>query len=124
MILLDDKTVVEQLIAFGAEISCKCETSGDTALHLAALIGHEELCKVLLNNGAYKDAVNLSGKTPYQTGVETGKIDVQRLQKIFEKSGYTQNQQQQRRKLTPTKMKQTFKSSSEDLDSEDEPLLG
>lgn len=60
----DDSDITEMLIKQGAFMEHQTNPEGDTALHLAAKKGQLETVKVLLKNGANRNAINFLGRTP------------------------------------------------------------
>ena len=47
---------------------------GDTILHLAASLGHLQLCQYLLENGAQIDVLNQRGRTPLHRAIESSQM--------------------------------------------------
>ncbi|XP_042532975.1 ankyrin repeat and SOCS box protein 10 isoform X2 [Dipodomys spectabilis] len=55
---------VELLLKFGARVNGQTEDEKETALHVAARLGHVEMAALLLRRGACPDARNAEGWTP------------------------------------------------------------
>lgn len=56
------------------QLDCAQESTGNTALHLAVLMGSPAMVSVILEAGAYPDPVNKSGKKPIQLAPEGSEI--------------------------------------------------
>ncbi len=54
-------------------------SSGDTALHLAAYRGHREVCMVLKGHEADLSIVNRKGKTPHREAVAGEHMEIAAL---------------------------------------------
>lgn len=61
---MDHRSVVEALIAAGADVNVREDAYGLTPLHMAAKLGHRELAELLIANGANIDARADGGGTP------------------------------------------------------------
>jgi len=90
-IVLDNKKVVDLLIANGADVNAKAE--GDiTPLHAAQLFGHKEIADLLIANGADVNAKDENGLTPMDiANIDEGideSIDevIELLKKVLRKS--------------------------------------
>nr|ABQ15208.1 transient receptor potential subfamily A-1 [Caenorhabditis elegans] len=71
---------VRQLLEWDIRLLLMKDEMGNSALHLAARSGHDATTKVLLDNGADKEAKNSYQKTPLQVAVDSGKLETcQRL---------------------------------------------
>lgn len=62
---------VELLLKFGARVDGRSEEEEETALHVAARLGHVELVDLLLRRGACPDARNAEGWTPLLAACDT-----------------------------------------------------
>ena len=56
---------------------------GDTALHLAAIRGSEEITKLLVENGANANSINKSKRTALEEAERAKKTKVAKFLKIF-----------------------------------------
>ncbi|XP_029311533.1 SH3 and multiple ankyrin repeat domains protein 1-like [Cottoperca gobio] len=66
---------LEHLLFYGADTSSQ-NASGNTALHISALYNKESCIRVLLYRGAYKEAKNKHGQTPFQLAIMSGHFEV------------------------------------------------
>jgi ankyrin repeat protein len=67
--------LVELLLAEGADIGATT-SKGNSALHLAAYLGHPDVVRVLLAHGADRQARNADGATPAVLAAQFGKTEV------------------------------------------------
>ena len=63
---MDHRSVVETLIAAGADVNVREDAYGLTPLHMAAKLGHRSLAELLIANGADIEARADDGVTPLQ----------------------------------------------------------
>jgi ankyrin repeat protein len=63
------RTVTNRLLRHGADVHA-VSTHGNSALHLAAMHGYEDIVRELLANGARADLKNGRGKTPLEKAYE------------------------------------------------------
>uniref|UniRef100_A0A8R1DMC4 ANK_REP_REGION domain-containing protein n=1 Tax=Caenorhabditis japonica TaxID=281687 RepID=A0A8R1DMC4_CAEJA len=66
---------VRQLINWDKRLLLMKDEMGNSALHLAAKMGHDVTTRVLLDAGADKEAKNSFQQTPLQVSVEYGKLE-------------------------------------------------
>jgi ankyrin repeat protein len=59
------------LIAHGAEIDQQ-DNRGETALHIAALCGNEQIVELLIASGADRDVKNIHGENPEALASKAG----------------------------------------------------
>ena len=52
---------------------------GDTPLHMAAIDGHLEVCRLILENVQDKNPCNISGATPLTHAVNNGHLEIIKL---------------------------------------------
>ncbi|PYS20266.1 MAG: hypothetical protein DMG11_29960 [Acidobacteria bacterium] len=62
----DPLDAVKMFVAAGANVNAAQETSGNTALHFAALRGSDRIVEYLVSHGAKLDVKNKQGKTPLE----------------------------------------------------------
>jgi ankyrin repeat protein len=70
--------VIELLLKEGAEIEAP-DHQGETALHLAIIMGNRQFIPILLEKGASLESVNLKRSTALHIAVERGDVDTVRL---------------------------------------------
>ncbi|TDZ40747.1 putative ankyrin repeat protein [Colletotrichum trifolii] len=75
----NNATLIERLVAMGADIDKAEESKGLTPLHRAAEDGCEEAVAVLLRHGASVHAVSDSGSTPFYRAARGGSAKVLRM---------------------------------------------
>ncbi|TDZ29113.1 putative ankyrin repeat protein [Colletotrichum spinosum] len=75
----NNATLIERLVAMGADIDKAEESKGLTPLHRAAEDGCEEAVAVLLRHGASVHAVSDSGSTPFYRAARGGSANVLRM---------------------------------------------
>jgi len=67
-IVNDKLDVVQHLLKLGADVSYK-NKYGATPLHFAAEVLKVKMCQLLLSHGANKEALNATGKTPFEVAI-------------------------------------------------------
>ena len=65
----------KRLLAKGADVNAH-SVHGETALHRAALAGHEKVVRLLLDHGAQVGAFNAKGETPLHYASAAGDVKV------------------------------------------------
>eukprot|EP00903_Cladosiphon_okamuranus_P012365 g11590.t1 len=65
--------VVERLLAAGADVNLRSGYDGSVPLHHAAMGGHDRILAALLFQGADKDALDMSGKSPLIWATRAGR---------------------------------------------------
>jgi len=70
---------VRALLEYGADTEVAEHLSGNTALHIAAANGRDDLARILLDGGADPNSRNHSGATPLHVAAEKGRAKVVRL---------------------------------------------
>ena len=93
-----DVSKAAELIRRGAPVSARFGGDGDTALHRAAAYGHVDLVRLLLQAGAYVNAVDADGATPLLAAAYHGHLAVV---KILVEAGANINAQETRHGFTP-----------------------
>jgi ankyrin repeat protein len=71
--------ILELLLERGADVNIDTDADGNSALHLAAYYGHEEMVSTLLSSGADVYRRNPSGDTALLNASERGHVAVVRL---------------------------------------------
>lgn len=66
--------IVEALLAKGADVNARRKKDGYTAIFAAALEGHIDVVKVLLNNGVDINSKSNDGETPLRAAIGNGRI--------------------------------------------------
>ena len=70
---------IKQHLAAGSDVNAAEPMSGGTPLMVAALVGHSEAVKLLIENGANVDAVNYDGATALLTAAFFCRIEAVKL---------------------------------------------
>lgn len=86
--------VVELLLKYGASVNDKDETTGNSALHNSILTGKHKISKLLLENGADFELINLRKQTPMHLAIETTKKQTNRsfrVERLLIKAGANAN---------------------------------
>jgi serine/threonine-protein phosphatase 6 regulatory ankyrin repeat subunit A/serine/threonine-protein phosphatase 6 regulatory ankyrin repeat subunit B len=71
--------VVVVLLEHGVSIEARVDGSNETALHLAATHGREDILRLLLNHGAHIEAQTNDGMRALHLAVHAGQIAVVKL---------------------------------------------
>ena len=71
----------------GRDVNVKDESTGQTAMHLAASAGNYEMVDALLNRGASVDIEDQEGHLPVHKAVLSGHFDM--VRELFEAGNYT-----------------------------------
>jgi ankyrin repeat protein len=88
--------IIRLLVAHGASTDVKDTATGSTMLHLAAKIGHYELCRYLIFEcHANVQILNNDWKTPLHLAAEVGEVSVARL--LYEQISHKPEQYLRRR---------------------------
>lgn len=75
-----DEDMVRLLLARGVNVNGKeGDVSDETALHVAAHVGHLEIVDMLLKDGAHVDDFDLQGQTPLHAAATSGQAGVARM---------------------------------------------
>ncbi|KAI0907154.1 WD40 repeat-like protein [Ustulina deusta] len=74
-----DLDTVRALLDAGNSVRGSKRRSGESPLYMAAISGHFEVCKVLLERGAEVNLANDLGRTPLHAAVESGNRDIVHL---------------------------------------------
>jgi ankyrin repeat protein len=69
---------VRLLLAAGAEMGA-WDTEGQTALHLAAMMGKADVCELLVKDGADVGVKDNFGATPSDLAIQNGHPDLARI---------------------------------------------
>jgi hypothetical protein len=80
-------SIVEFLLAAGADVGAKEEETGRTALHQASGNGRASTVKILLKAGAEVDAKDRWGETPLKHAILDGRRDWQETARFLTSSG-------------------------------------
>ncbi|MGB0895033.1 MAG: ankyrin repeat domain-containing protein [Parashewanella sp.] len=75
-VLNGDEKVVEQLLKSGYIDVNSLDSSGSSALHIAAQAGHEQIVVLLLSYGAKLEATNHNGCTPLMVAVQNHRLSI------------------------------------------------
>lgn len=75
--------VVEYIITTGVSLNMKDPRRKQTALHVAAYNGREQVVKVLLAANADRKIGDIHGKLPYHYAEMQGNIDVREMLKLL-----------------------------------------
>ena len=73
-VVADQVPMVNALVAAGVNVNARRGSDGCTALHMAAVDGHDELVSTLLRKGAYKDVLDNTGTTPLLLATAAGHL--------------------------------------------------
>jgi len=71
----DAASVLERLLAAGADPNVACDRTGGTALHFTAYSGNVGGMKALLSRGAKWDRTDCQGCTPFHVAARSGGVD-------------------------------------------------
>ncbi|CAI2350815.1 unnamed protein product [Caenorhabditis sp. 36 PRJEB53466] len=80
---------VRMLLEWDKRLLLNKDEMGNSALHLAAKMGHDVTTRVLLEQGADKEAKNSFQQTPLQVAVEYGKLET--CQQLVSKGAQVEN---------------------------------
>ena len=75
-------SITDKLLEAGADLNIRAAENGSTALHIAAMEGHERDVCALLLRGAEKDALDYTGQTPLLCAARKGHLPV--VEKLLE----------------------------------------
>lgn len=76
--MMIDNAELKNIVANGINVNAQ-DATGTTALMRAALAGHTEICKILLDHGANPDLVNNYGSTAASSAAHNNHQDIVRL---------------------------------------------